>query len=88
MWLQELPDPVTKLTWDNALILSPARAATLGLETHDRATLKTKGGSITRVGRCIQPGHADDSVTIALGYGRSTGAEAAPAAAASTSTRS
>ena len=46
VWLQELPDPVTKLTWDNALLLSPATARKLGLKTHDRATVKTRGGSL------------------------------------------
>ena len=74
VWLQELPDPVTKLTWDNALILSPATARNLGLKTHDRATLKTRGGSIT-ASVLVQPGHADDSTTIAIGYGRNGGAE-------------
>src|SRR5262249_55242286 len=38
-WLQELPDPVTKLTWDNALVMGPATGKKLGLKTHDRATL-------------------------------------------------
>ncbi len=74
VWLQELPDPVTKLTWDNAIIISPATGRNLGLKTSDRATLKTRGGSIT-ASVLVQPGHADDSATIAIGYGRNTGAE-------------
>ncbi|HEY2744887.1 MAG TPA: 4Fe-4S dicluster domain-containing protein, partial [Polyangia bacterium] len=65
---------VTKLTWDNALIISPAMGRKLSLKTHDRATLKTKGGSVT-ASVLIQPGHADDSVTISVGYGRNIGAE-------------
>ncbi|MGZ3442886.1 MAG: 4Fe-4S dicluster domain-containing protein, partial [Polyangia bacterium] len=74
VWLQELPDPVSKLTWDNALVISPALGRKLSLKTHDRATLKTKAGSVT-ASVLVQPGHADDSVTVALGYGRNTGAE-------------
>ena len=74
VWLQELPDPVTKLTWDNAIIVSPATGRSLGLKTSDRATLRTKAGSIT-ASVLVQPGHADDSATISLGYGRNTGAE-------------
>jgi len=69
VWLQELPDAVTKLTWDNALIISPKMGRDLGFKNHDRATLKTKGGSIT-ASVLIQPANADDSVTIAIGYGR------------------
>jgi molybdopterin-containing oxidoreductase family iron-sulfur binding subunit len=74
VWLQELPDPVTKLTWDNAIVISPATGRKLDLKTSDRATLKTKGGSITAQ-VLVQPGHADDSATIAIGYGRNVGAE-------------
>jgi MoCo/4Fe-4S cofactor protein with predicted Tat translocation signal len=74
VWLQELPDPVTKLTWDNALLISPALGRQLALKTHDRATLKTRAGSVT-ASVLVQPGHADNSVTIALGYGRNNSAE-------------
>ncbi len=69
VWLQEMPDPVTKLTWDNALLISAPTARKLGLKTHDRATLKTARGAVT-ASVLLQPGHADDSVTIAIGYGR------------------
>ncbi|HEY1585549.1 MAG TPA: molybdopterin oxidoreductase, partial [Polyangia bacterium] len=74
VWLQELPDAVTKLTWDNALVISPAMGRAMKLKTHDRATLKTRGGSIT-ASVVIQPANADDSVTIAIGYGRNIGVE-------------
>ncbi|MCA1665150.1 MAG: 4Fe-4S dicluster domain-containing protein, partial [Myxococcales bacterium] len=74
VWLQELPDAVTKLTWDNALIISPAMGRAMKLKTHDRATLKTRAGAVT-ASVLIQPGHADDSVTISIGYGRNIGAE-------------
>jgi Fe-S-cluster-containing dehydrogenase component len=68
-WLQELPDPITKLTWSNALQLSPRTAARLGLATEDRVEIKLAGRSLTSV-VLIVPGHADDAASIALGYGR------------------
>ena len=74
VWLQELPDPVTKLTWDNALLLSPATAKKLGLAVHDLAEVKLRDKAIT-VSVLPAPGHADDSATLALGYGRNTSAE-------------
>jgi MoCo/4Fe-4S cofactor protein with predicted Tat translocation signal len=67
--LQELPDPVTKLTWDNALLLSPATAAKLGLKRDHWAEL-TLDGRTVKVAVLPAPGHADDSVTLSLGYGR------------------
>lgn len=73
VWMQELPDPVTKLTWDNALLLSPATARKLGLKRDDLAELKLDGKRI-ELSVLPSPGHAEASVTIALGYGR-TGAE-------------
>ncbi|HSR53679.1 MAG TPA: TAT-variant-translocated molybdopterin oxidoreductase [Acidobacteriota bacterium] len=69
-WLQELPDPVTKLVWDNAAILSPATAEELGVEKGDNVLLKHEGG-VVELPAWIQPGQADGSVTVALGYGRS-----------------
>ncbi|MDB4965332.1 MAG: Molybdopterin oxidoreductase [Myxococcales bacterium] len=74
VWLQELPDPVTKLTWDNALLLSPATATKLGLARNDLAEVKLAGQAIT-ASVLPSPGHADDSVTITLGYGRNLGTE-------------
>ncbi|HSR69634.1 MAG TPA: TAT-variant-translocated molybdopterin oxidoreductase [Acidobacteriota bacterium] len=69
-WLQELPDPVTKLVWDNAAILSPASAAELGVKTGDNVVLKYMGG-VLEAPVWIQPGQCDGSITLALGYGRS-----------------
>jgi molybdopterin-containing oxidoreductase family iron-sulfur binding subunit len=69
-WLQELPDPVTKLTWDNAALVSPATAKKLGVETGDVVRV-TAGDKSVDIAALILPGHADDSVSIALGYGRS-----------------
>jgi molybdopterin-containing oxidoreductase family iron-sulfur binding subunit len=67
--LQELPDPITKLTWDNALLVSPATAEKLGLKRDRRAEIKLDGRTI-ELTVLPAPGHADDSLTVALGYGR------------------
>ena len=73
VWMQELPHPITKLTWENAAMLSEATAAGLGLEDGDVVEITYRDrhiqAPILRV-----PGHVDDSVTLPLGYGR-TGAE-------------
>jgi len=68
-WLQELPKPLTKLTWDNAALVSPATAQSLGLNNNDLVTLKTSSGSV-QAPVMILPGQADDCVTVTLGYGR------------------
>ena len=69
-WLQELPDPVTKLTWDNAALISPAAAKKLGVSTGDVLKL-TLGDKSVEIGALELPGHADDSISVAVGYGRS-----------------
>ena len=79
-WLQELPDPITKLTWDNAALLSPATAAQLNVDTGDllniAVTETARGADNSPVKRelmiaaLVLPGHADNSITIPLGYGR------------------
>jgi Fe-S-cluster-containing dehydrogenase component len=68
-WLEELPDPVTKLTWDNAAAISPATARKLGAETGDLLALAYRGKTLTAPALVV-PGHADDAVTLPLGYGR------------------
>ncbi|MEZ6017941.1 MAG: TAT-variant-translocated molybdopterin oxidoreductase [Planctomycetota bacterium] len=68
-WLQELPDAVTKLTWDNALCLGVKTAAQLKLETGDMAKV-TVGGASLDVVAYVMAGHAEDSASLALGYGR------------------
>jgi molybdopterin-containing oxidoreductase family iron-sulfur binding subunit len=68
-WLQELPKPITKLTWDNAAILSPATAHRLNAATGDMVQLTYQGRSL-RAPVFIQPGHIDGAVTLHLGYGR------------------
>jgi molybdopterin-containing oxidoreductase family iron-sulfur binding subunit len=68
-WLQELPDPITKLTWDNAALLSPATAREHGLRNEDVVRLSYRGREIeTPV--WIVPGQADGTVGLVLGYGR------------------
>lgn len=71
-WLQELPDPVTKITWDNAAIMNRATAGKLGVKRDDVVRVKTKGGSI-ELPVFLQPGVADDVVVTHTGYGRSEG---------------
>jgi Fe-S-cluster-containing dehydrogenase component len=81
-WLQELPKPLTKLTWDNAALMSPATAKELGVGFGEYAHGGEHGGYYMPVvtlevdGRSVQapvwimPGHADRSITVSLGYGR------------------
>jgi MoCo/4Fe-4S cofactor protein with predicted Tat translocation signal len=74
-WLQELPDPVTTVTWGNPARLSPADARRLGLEDGDVVRLEARGRSL-EVPLLVQPGQAEGTVSLALGYGRSTGSVA------------
>ncbi len=68
-WLQETPNPMTKLTWGNALLMSVATAKAKGLENGDLVTVSA-GGKMLEAAVWLQPGHADNAATIALGYGR------------------
>ena len=68
-WLQELPDSVTKITWDNALLLSPTTAAALGISSGDMLHIEAAGRAMDAAA-WILPGHADGTFSIALGYGR------------------
>jgi MoCo/4Fe-4S cofactor protein with predicted Tat translocation signal len=97
-WLQELPKPVTKLTWDNAAIISPKTAEKLGIAyvgiipeasgrpgrrggEHGEAVVDvielSYRGRTLQAPVWIQPGHADDTVTIHLGHGRWRGGRVA-----------
>ncbi len=69
-WLQELPKPMTKMTWDNPVLMGPAMAERMGLKTQDLIRLELNGKSATAP-IWIQAGHPDYSVTAFLGYGRS-----------------
>ncbi|RPH38242.1 molybdopterin oxidoreductase, partial [bacterium] len=68
-WLQELPKPLTKLTWDNAAIMAPATAQRLGLAPADLVGLNYKG-RVQNFPVFILPGQPDGSVTVHFGYGR------------------
>ena len=71
-WLQELPKPLTKLTWDNAAILSPSSAGRRNLANGDVVELHYRGATL-RAPVWILPGQADESVTLNVGYGRAHG---------------
>lgn len=75
-WLQELPDPMTKITWDNVALMSPKTAEQFGIEKAglgvaevEIITLNVNGQQVN-LPAWIQPGHADDSITVTVGYGR------------------
>ncbi|HPM22969.1 MAG TPA: TAT-variant-translocated molybdopterin oxidoreductase [Phycisphaerae bacterium] len=86
-WLQEWPDPITKLTWDNAALVSPAQAKNLGVKDGDivRIELATIGQRQTPLALelpvYVLPGHAEGSLTVPLGYGRGRDAGAVGAGA-------
>ena len=69
-WLQELPKPVTSLSWDNAAIISGATLTKYGLEEDDIVELSVNGRKV-KAPVIVAPGHPDNSVTVHLGYGRS-----------------
>ena len=68
-WLQELPKPLTKLTWDNPIMIGPAMAERLKLNFKDVAELEFNGKKV-KGAVWIQAGHPDNSITVFLGYGR------------------
>jgi len=89
-WLQELPEPITKITWGNAALMSPKTAALLGVESGDLVDLwidplEPLGPAITRpsgssegvvLPAFVLSGHAERSISLRLGYGRRVGAVA------------
>jgi Fe-S-cluster-containing dehydrogenase component/anaerobic selenocysteine-containing dehydrogenase len=68
-WLQEFPDPITRVTWLNPLALSPADARRLNLNNGDVVRLEV-GGRSAEIPVLVQPGQAPGVVSAALGYGR------------------
>jgi Fe-S-cluster-containing dehydrogenase component/anaerobic selenocysteine-containing dehydrogenase len=68
-WLQELPDPVTKLTWSNCIAIAPSVAASLGVATGDVVRVAA-GDRSCELPAYVQPGQSPSTVSIALGYGR------------------
>ncbi|MFM6954242.1 MAG: TAT-variant-translocated molybdopterin oxidoreductase [Sphingobacteriaceae bacterium] len=75
-WLQELPDPVSKVTWDNYVAIAPKYAEKLNLSEFDVVEVKTASYSVT-LPVLIQPGQANGTISIALGYGRTKAGQAA-----------
>lgn len=76
-WLQEIPDSITKLTWENAVLMSPATARRLGVD--DEQLVEVAHGHRRIVGPVLAlPGHADDCLTLHLGYGRRRGGRICP----------
>ena len=68
-WLQELPEALTTITWDNALLMSPMTAGDMGLKDGDLVKVEVSGASID-LPVYVLPGPAAFSLTIWLGYGR------------------
>jgi molybdopterin-containing oxidoreductase family iron-sulfur binding subunit len=68
-WLQELPDALTKVTWDNALLISPATSRELDISDGEIAVIEAGGTSI-ETPTFVLPGQARSTMTLALGYGR------------------
>lgn len=68
-WLQELPKPLTTLTWDNAILISPATAGRFDLQNESVVEIAYNGRKIAGP-VWITPGHPDQTVTVHLGYGR------------------
>jgi MoCo/4Fe-4S cofactor protein with predicted Tat translocation signal len=68
-WLQELPRPLTRLTWDNAVLVSSATAKQLGVETEDVVELSYMGQTVWGA-IWVLPGQPDGSIALNLGFGR------------------
>ena len=77
-WLQELPEPMTKVTWDNVALMSRSTAEKIGIDPersfkeNDVPKVSiTAGGKTIEIAAWVEPGHADDVITLTVGYGRS-----------------
>ena len=68
-WLQETPDPITKLTWDNAAVMGPATATALGVAHEDIVRVAVANSAI-ELPTFVLPGVAENSIHVAVGYGR------------------
>lgn len=68
-WLQELPRPMTKLTWENAALLSPRTARENRVRSGDVIEIEA-GGAKVQAAAYVLPGHPDQTITLHLGYGR------------------
>jgi MoCo/4Fe-4S cofactor protein with predicted Tat translocation signal len=68
-WLQEMPKPQNKMTWDNAVWISPKSAEHYGVTTGDVVEIDLQGRKVDGP-VWIMPGQADESLTVHFGYGR------------------
>ncbi|HXU03575.1 MAG TPA: molybdopterin dinucleotide binding domain-containing protein, partial [Polyangia bacterium] len=68
-WLQELPDPITRLTWGNVACIAPATAAALGVATGDVVSLTTETGKL-ELPAFVQAGQQRRTISVAVGHGR------------------
>jgi MoCo/4Fe-4S cofactor protein with predicted Tat translocation signal len=69
-WLQECPDPMTKIAWGNAAIIAPADAERFGVAKDGDLVRVTVGAASIELPAFRMPGHAQGCVGLALGYGR------------------
>lgn len=81
-WLQELPDPISKITWDNYIAMNPTDAREMGFATEygeqkdaDTVNITINGQTFENVPVVAQPGQARKSLSVALGYGQTIGKE-------------
>ncbi|MFO0837974.1 MAG: TAT-variant-translocated molybdopterin oxidoreductase [Phycisphaerae bacterium] len=72
-WLQELPDPMSKLVWDNAVYVAPLDAKRLGIGAKGDSVKLEVGGQSLQMPAFVMPGHAAGSLTVTLGWGRTHG---------------
>lgn len=75
-WLMELPDPITKVTWDNAAMVAPKTATELGVSDGEQVQITVDGRTITATA-VIAPGQAERSIRLALGWGRTAAGKVA-----------
>lgn len=79
-WLQEMPDPITKVVWDNFVTISPKMAREMGIKLGDMTTQLINlsvGRKSIKLPVIVQPGQAEGTMGIALGYGRSNAGKVA-----------
>jgi len=75
-WLQEIPKPLTSLSWDNAALMSYRTLAKFGFAEQDVIAIQSNDNTVMAPAFAI-PGHPDDAVTVYLGYGRRNGGRVA-----------
>jgi MoCo/4Fe-4S cofactor protein with predicted Tat translocation signal len=75
-WLQEFPEPVSKACWDNYATISQPTATKLNLKQGDVVEVNAKGYKVS-LPVLVQPGQAQDTVAIAIGYGRTKAGKSA-----------